>query len=165
MADSKPSKSARKREHLALQALGEQLLELKESELGTVPLDDRLLAAILDARRIKAHGALRRQKQLIGKLMGQVDPEPIRAALAMLGTENRQHKLVFANAERWRDRLVDADSDALEDFSVAIGCDDHVLRRLVADLATAPDQSIARRLRRQIFRRVHELLAAQPQDV
>ena len=44
-------------------------------------LDEELLAAIQDARRIKSHGALRRQKQFIGKLMRGVDPGPVRAAL------------------------------------------------------------------------------------
>ncbi len=50
-----------------------------------MPLDEGLLEAILEARQIKAHGALRRQKQYIGKLMGALeDPEPIREALARL---------------------------------------------------------------------------------
>ncbi|NIA28230.1 MAG: DUF615 domain-containing protein, partial [Desulfobulbaceae bacterium] len=81
MTDSKPSKSARKREHLALQKLGEQLIALNESELDSLSLEDRLLRAVQAARRMKAHGALRRQKQLIGKLMKNVDAEPIRIAL------------------------------------------------------------------------------------
>ena len=38
----------------------------------------------MEARSIKAHGALRRQKQYIGKVMRHVDPEPIRAALESL---------------------------------------------------------------------------------
>jgi len=165
VADSKPSKSARKREHLALQALGEQLIQLKESDLRTVSLDNSLLDAILDAQRIKAHGALRRQKQLIGKLMSHVDPEPIRAALAMFGAESRQEKQLFAITERWRDRICDEGNDAVEDFFAAIQYSDDLLRQLQADLSSAPNQSIEQRTRRQIFRRVHELLDAQPQDV
>lgn len=47
-------------------------------------LDEDLLAAVLEARKMKKHGALRRQKQYIGKLMGRVDPEPIRTALERL---------------------------------------------------------------------------------
>lgn len=81
MTETKPSKSARKRQFLALQKLGEELLTVKESDLLSMDLDDDLLAAIQDARRIKSRGALRRQKQLIGKLMRGIDPEPIRAAL------------------------------------------------------------------------------------
>lgn len=84
MDDLKPSKSARKREYLALQKLGEELITLKESELASLPLDENLLEAVLEARQMKAHGALRRQKQYIGKLMRHVDPEPIRAEMAKL---------------------------------------------------------------------------------
>ena len=84
MTELKPSKSARKREYIALQRLGEELLTVKEPDLLRMQLDEELLDAVLEARRIKAHGALRRQKQYIGKLMRNIDPEPIRAALAQL---------------------------------------------------------------------------------
>jgi len=165
VTDSKPSKSARKREHLALQALGEQLIGLKESDLRTVPLDDNLLTAILDAQRIKAHGALRRQKQLIGKLMSHVDPEPIRASLETFGAKSRQDKQLFAAAERWRDQISSAGHTAIDEFFAVIGHDDDELRKLQADLATAPNQSIERRMRRLVFRRIHDLLAAEGHDV
>ena len=84
MPESKPSKSARKREFLALQKLGEDLITLKESDLLEIGLDEDLLAAVLEARRIRSNSALRRQKQYIGKLMRKVDPEPIRAAIVRL---------------------------------------------------------------------------------
>ena len=84
MTELKPSKSARKREYLALQKLGEELITLQLSDLESLPLDDDLLDAVLEARQMKAHGALRRQKQYIGKLMRHIDPEPLRAAVAKL---------------------------------------------------------------------------------
>ena len=84
MTELKPSKSARKREYLALQKLGEELITVKRSDLDNLPLDDTLREAVHYAREIKAHGALRRQKQYIGKLMRNVDPEPIRAGLQQL---------------------------------------------------------------------------------
>ena len=84
MDESKPSKSARKREYLALQKLGEELITLQEPDLQKMSLDEDLLEAVLEARRMKKHGALRRQRQYIGKLMGRVDPEPIRTALERL---------------------------------------------------------------------------------
>jgi ribosome-associated protein len=80
----KPSKSQMKREYLALQKLGEDLIPLQESDLRAMDLDEDLLDAVLEAKRLKKHGALRRQKQYIGKLMGRVDPEPIYAALERL---------------------------------------------------------------------------------
>ena len=84
MTASKPSNSARKRDYLALQKLGEELLTLQQAGLESLPLDEDLLAAVMAARQIKAHGALRRQKQYIGKLMRRLDPEPLRAAMAKL---------------------------------------------------------------------------------
>ena len=85
MDDSKPSKSARKRDYLALQRLGEDLIPLLESDLRAMNLDEDLLDAIIEAKRIRKRGALRRQKQYIGKLMGRLDdPEPIRAELARI---------------------------------------------------------------------------------
>jgi ribosome-associated protein len=82
--ETKPSKSARKREYAALQKLGEELITLQERDLESLGLDEDLLEAVLEAKRLTKRGALRRQKQYIGKLMGRVDPEPIRAALARL---------------------------------------------------------------------------------
>lgn len=84
MTELKPSKSARKREYLALQKLGEELISLKLSELETLPLDENLLEAVMEARQIKAHGALRRQKQYIGKLMRHIDPQPLVEEMAKL---------------------------------------------------------------------------------
>lgn len=84
MEVAKPSKSARKREYLELQKLGEELITLRESELLELPIGEDLLEAVMEARRIKAHGALRRQKQYIGKIMRHTDPEPIREALERL---------------------------------------------------------------------------------
>ena len=68
MEDVKPSKSELKRRYAALQELGEQLISLPSSQLDTLPLGDDLRAAIEQAARIKSHSALRRQRQLIGKL-------------------------------------------------------------------------------------------------
>jgi len=80
----RPSKSARKREALAAQALGERLIALKESELAKIPLPDPLREAVREARRISARGGLARQKQYIGKLMRETDTLAIEAALSAL---------------------------------------------------------------------------------
>ena len=73
-----------KREHLARQKLGEELITLRDADLRSLPLEEDLLEAVVDARAMKSHGALRRQKQYIGKIMRHVDPEPIRAAIESL---------------------------------------------------------------------------------
>jgi ribosome-associated protein len=158
VTDSKPSKSARKRKQLALQELGEQLIELNATELASLSLDDRLEKAIRDAGQIKSRGALRRQKQLIGKLMRDVDPEPIRGELAKLRADDVRTKRLFSRAERWRDRIVNDGMTALNEFEIETGETDAELRTLLGELDVAFSERAEKTIRRQIFRRVHEIL-------
>ncbi|MBU6470969.1 MAG: DUF615 domain-containing protein, partial [Gammaproteobacteria bacterium] len=74
-----PSRSQLKREVEALQKLGEQLAELPEPQLAALSLPEKLHDAVTQARRITSHGALKRQRQYIGRLMRDVDAAPIRA--------------------------------------------------------------------------------------
>jgi len=154
----KPSKNMRKREQHALQQLGEQLIPLKDQELDAMGLSDDLLAAVRAASKIKAHGALRRQKQLIGKLMRQADADLIRARLGTVGAREQQEKRLFAEAESWRDRLLSERPTARAEFASLTGADDAELARLLDELATTLDERREKSLKRQVFRRVHDIL-------
>jgi len=158
VTDSKPSKSARKREHRALQELGEKLIALNDCERASLALDDKLEKAVRDAGQIKSRGALRRQKQLIGKLMREVDPVPIRAELAKLRADDVRAKRIFARSERWRDRIVSDGLIALDEFEAETGETDAELRALLGELDVAFSEKAEKTVRRQIFRRVHEIL-------
>lgn len=158
MTDSKPSKSARKREQQALQSLGEQLISLGDAELASLALDERLEDAVKNARGMKAHGALRRQKQLIGKLMRDLDAEQIRSALVELRADDARDKQIFARAEKWRDRLIREGSGALDAFAAETGSPDPGLRSLLAELDVAFSEKDEKTVRRKIFRRIHEIL-------
>ncbi len=164
MTDAKPSKSARKREQSELQALGEQLTQLPEELLDSLDLDERLRDAIDDLGKMRAREAQRRQRQYIGKLMREVDPEPIRALLDRLRADDRRQKRVFANAERWRDRIVADGSDALSQFEAEIGESSPELAALIGDLDRAVSDNIERGIRRRIFRVIHDALAAHRAD-
>lgn len=107
-----PSKSQRKREMTALQALGESLLRLAAAELARVDLPEPLREAIAETARIRSHEARRRHLQYIGKLMRQVDPEPLRAAIDLATGESKQAVALMHRCERLRDVLL-ADDDAL----------------------------------------------------
>ena len=163
MTDSKPSKSARKREQQALQSLGEQLISLGDAELASLALDERLEDAVKNARGMKAHGALRRQKQLIGKLMRDLDPEQIRSALVELRADDARDKQIFARAEKWRDRLIREGSGALDAFAAETGSPDPGLPSLLAELDVAFSERDEKTVRRKIFRRIHEILVKIPQ--
>ena len=82
----RPSRSARKRQALALQELGVRLTLLKPAQLQQLPLPEQLLAAVLEARQLRSRAALTRQRQYIGRLMRELDPEPIARALGSAGS-------------------------------------------------------------------------------
>jgi ribosome-associated protein len=163
VVQSKPSKSARKREYQAVQELGEKLIDLKESELDSLTLPEELRTAVSAAKRMKSHGALRRQKQLIGKLMRQTDADQIRADLHRFGASERSAKQLFASAEQWRDRLVAEDSHAWDAFITETGSDDATLQQLLAELTATVNERREKFLRKEIFRRIHAILVARTQ--
>lgn len=159
MSVSKPSKSARKREYLALQSLGEKLIGLNADQLANIPLDERLLDAVMRAKSMKAHGALRRQKLLIGKLMRDIDPEPIRAALEEIGRDERLARDLFRDSERWRDRIAAEGADGLSEFFGLIGSENRDLQEQSRAHDAATDDRTRRLIRRRIFSEVHRELA------
>jgi ribosome-associated protein len=159
VTDAKPSKSARKREYQALQQLGEQLILLSDEALASIETDDYLLEHVREAKRISAHGALRRQKQLIGKIMREVDPEPIRSALAELGQSDQATKAVFKQAERWRDRIAKEGQPALVAFRAEIDGESELLKGFVKDYENTPDTGHRKIVLRKIFREIHRILA------
>ena len=157
MTEAKPSKSARKREQLALQELGESLIGLSDESLAALDLGEDLLKAVRDAARMRSHGALRRQKQLIGKLMRNVDADAIRRHLEQAGSSERREKQLFAAAERWRDRLLSQDGAARDAFFAETGHDSE-LASLLEQLDATFDERREKALRKAVFRRVRELL-------
>ena len=101
------SKTQRKHEMHALQALGVELVALDPARLGTLDLPERLVDAIALARTLHRHEARRRQLQFVGRLMRDVDAEPIRAALSAWAERPERERDRFALVERWRDRMLD----------------------------------------------------------
>jgi ribosome-associated protein len=80
-----PSRTQLKKEAIEMQALGEQLLELKSTDLNKIPLQDRVLAAIAEYKKLpNSHGAKKRQRQYIGKVMRDCDSSEIRKAISAL---------------------------------------------------------------------------------
>ena len=76
-----PSRSSKKRQSLALQALGEELTRLSPAELRHLDLTPDLREALTLYARIRDHEGRRRQMQYIGRLMRETVAGPLRAAL------------------------------------------------------------------------------------
>ncbi|OOZ39104.1 hypothetical protein BOW53_12890 [Solemya pervernicosa gill symbiont] len=107
------SKTQLKRESLALRDLGATLVALSDQQLKRMPLPENIAAAVSEARRIKKHGALKRQLQYLGKLLRHSDPEPIRLALERLEEGHIEDRARFHRIEQWRDRLLSEGDSAL----------------------------------------------------
>jgi len=153
-----PSKSQVKRELLALQELGARLLALPPGVLARVPLGDEVRAAIEEARRIKAHGARRRQVRYIGKLLRDEDAGAIERAVAGANGEAEAQKRRLRVLEDWRERLLREGDPALsrliEEYPRA---DRQHLRLLVRTALREEEQGKPPAAARKLFRYLREL--------
>ncbi|MEK9776943.1 MAG: ribosome biogenesis factor YjgA [Quisquiliibacterium sp.] len=135
-APAKPSKSQLKREMLALQELGERLVQLQPAKLRSLPIPQELITAVELAQRIgNSRGGLRRQRQYIGRLMRQIDAGPLRDALSADGAQHRNEVALMHAAERWRERLL-AEPGALSELATTHSVDEPRLAEL-GDLVKA----------------------------
>jgi len=109
------SKTRRKRQAHDAQALGVALGRLRPDQLAAFSLPERLHQAIVDIQGMTKHEAVRRQRQFIGKLMRDIDLEPIAARLAALQAPASRETARFHRAERWRTEMLE-DATAVERF-------------------------------------------------
>ena len=111
------SKSQLKRESHAIQDLGKRLVALPADHLARIPLDEPVLEAIALAHRIQnKRSALKRHYQFLGKLLRARDTDAIQAALSEIDNESQQSIQKHHRAERWRDRIIEQGSEAIEAF-------------------------------------------------
>lgn len=107
MHDEAPSKTRRKQEMHDLQDIGEQLVALNRERLDQLDLPESLLDAVLEAKRLNRHEAVRRQMQFIGKIMRTVDAAPIKAKLDEWNGVGREQTARLHLIEHWRTRLIE----------------------------------------------------------
>ena len=153
-----PSKSQRKRDMDALQKTGAQLVELNANQLAEIALPERLLDAVLAAQRISNFEGRRRQMQYIGKLMREVDPEPIRACLDRWSGASDQQTAQLHAVERWRDRLLSDDVGLTLFVAEYKHADVQRLRTLIASVRRDKAANQPLRNFRELFRQVREIM-------
>lgn len=110
-----PSKSQLKRDAQALTKLGEQLVSLDEKQLSQFNLPDNIRDAIVTTRKIRQHGARKRQLLFLAKLLRKANSSEIILQMATLNTQTKQQARAFHQLEQWRDKLL-ADDQALTDL-------------------------------------------------
>ncbi|QTD46757.1 ribosome biogenesis factor YjgA [Ottowia testudinis] len=179
-----PSKTELKAQSAELQALGEQLLTLRGDLFEPLDLPSKLVDALDELKRITNFEGKRRQGQLVGKLMRQLESDridAIRAAFEVQRKGSAADTLRLHAAESWRDRLIAEDAAASAWVTQFPATDVQQLRALVRqarkDAPSPADARVAEstgqaprqgRAYRELFQLVNSALAqaeAHPPEV
>jgi ribosome-associated protein len=128
--NERPSKTKIKEAMHELQDLGAELTELSVGQLKKIVMPENLMDAIREFQKIPSHGARRRQMLYIGKLMRNIDDEPIRAGLALIRGESTAETARLHRLERMRTRLLEDESVLSEITTQWPGADLQHLRQL-----------------------------------
>ena len=154
--EQRVSKTRRKQEMHALQALGVALVELPEAQLAAMQLPDELAQAVREARSIASHEARRRQLQYIGRLMRDLDPEPIRARLQDIEGSSAAATARHRRTEQWRARLLEDDAALTEFAREHPGADLQTLRTLIRNARKEQKEGRPPRAFRDLYRVLRE---------
>ena len=153
------SRTKRKHEVEALQALGARLVELPTDRLTKVEMPDNLREAVREAQRIRNFEGRRRQVQYIGRLMRDADPAPLQAAIdafdGVSAVENaRLHRL-----ERLRTEVMDNERALESVLEIHPGADIQYLRQLRRNALKEREQNKPPKAFRALFQALKELEA------
>lgn len=153
-----PSKSQLKRDQLELQALGKEMTGLGDEQLKRIGLPEDVLFEIKEFRRMRSFGAQRRQLQLIGKKMRDMDPKAVREAIDRATGESRAAVALLHRCETLRDRMI-ADDAALTAFiSEHPEVDIQALRTLVRGARRERDAAKPPKSARELYKFLHRTL-------
>ena len=152
------SKSEIKRDAEQLKKLGAKLVELTQTNLEKIPLDEILLDAVELAQRLQKE-AKRRQLQYIGKLLRNIDVEPIQEALDKLENKHNQQQVILHKLELLRDELIAKGDDALAGLLNSYPqADRQHLRNLIRSAQKEKEQNKPPKAYREIFQYLKELM-------
>lgn len=125
--DGRASKTEQKKAVQRMAALGEQLAELSIKQIQKLPVEERLIDALLDAKAITSFEARRRQFLRVGKLLRNENETVI---LTYLTPQQGLKKTAQLN--RWVDRMIEQGDSAINEFSKLHNATDrHTLRQHV----------------------------------
>lgn len=156
------SRSQRKRDHKALQALVRDLVAAPRATLDTLPIPDELKAS-LDAAKKLVPKALNREIRHLARQLDIVDPGLLQAALNKYRQPYRSEINALHRAERMRDRLLGGDVGALAEL---IERHPEVDRQHVRQLLRAAMREAARddapKSARKLFKILHAIESSNP---
>ncbi len=108
------SRSEKKRRAKGFEQLTLELIQLRGAEISALPVDDFLKKDIKDAAGLKA-GARKRQIKYISKQLRAMDSAPLLTFLSERKGSHLQQTQMFHRLEHWRDEIISAAIQALQD--------------------------------------------------
>ena len=123
--EGRASKTEQKKAVQRMAALGEQLAELSKKQIQQLPVEERLIEALLDVQLISSFEARRRQFQRIGKLLRNEDETVILSYLTP-----KQGVKKTAQLQRWVERIIAQGDPVINEFSKMYNATErHTLRQ------------------------------------
>jgi ribosome-associated protein len=159
-AGEEPSKSARKRERLALQDLAEEMLGLPRAALEGLGLGPDTWAAIDETARIKDRRAMRRHVKRVANCLARENTAPLQALLDARAEQARQATARHHRVERWRARLIEEGDAALTELLNAYPQADRQRLRAAVRAAERDAERGRPEAPRKLFRLLRELMDA-----
>jgi len=132
MESSRPSKTKQKRKMEELQNIGKALVELPKDLLKKLDLPESLRDQVLEARKISQNGAKRRQLQFIGKIMRNIEVEPIQIQLDQLKQPSAQKVKLLHAAESWRNKMINNENGFEEFIALYPNVDSKKLEEMIS---------------------------------
>jgi ribosome-associated protein len=152
------SRTRLKEEMQDLQRLGESIVKLPLDRINKIEMPEELREAILLARTLKKHGAMRRQMQYVGTLMRNVDTEPIRSFIDNIKIGSKDESRTFNKLEKWRDDLVNGKAGIMDCVLNELpGVDRQHIRQLVRNAVKEKEKEQPPKASRALFRYLKEL--------
>ncbi len=162
----RPNKSEIKRESAALEELGEELIALPKERLDKLDLPPALLEAVKLAQAIERHhGAFKRQRKFIAKLLRDTDAPAIRGQLERHTQQTARDTRQLHVIERWRERLLTGDDHDLNALMAEHpDADRQKLRQLIRDARKEQQAEAPPRSARLLFKYLRELMTTEAED-
>jgi len=154
-----PSKTKLKAEADAQQALGVRLSELPKDKLEKLNLPEDVLTAVLETKKITANGAIRRQRQYLGRLMREIDTAPILDQLARWDGKHTSENAYFHGLERWRDRLINEPNSLAELMAAYPNTESQRIRTLIRNAQKELLTNKPPKNSRELFKLLRELIS------
>lgn len=153
----RPNKTQLKRDMKVMHDLGKELVELPTSKFGLVTLSERIIDAVMLAKKLKK-SALQRQLRFISSIIKEEDTDTIRLELNRIALPQQQENDAFHDVENWRDRLIAGDNELINELLDKYPqADRQHIRQLVRNAVKETQQNKPPKASRLLFKYLKEL--------